>query len=446
MAGLKSVLFGDIQYQISRPIQNPDDGYYYQRMREITRDGELRAEFIVKSYEPNSPNGLVDPERGFDLLYGSSIYITDVFTIGWTALGLGSNPIAAGSLGRAINKFYEHATNGGEYPSGLATGYESWSGTDEPWNRSTLQFDQNPVWSPGTLERFFSQDTPAAQIAKYASLEESAESSASTSDDGGRTIVAQLMDTQKLVIHERPDGFADSIITEDSNGRITGVDRCNPDGEQPMTIKIAADGAVTSAWNGGQVAGDIGAVFGSNLGRLLGGNSLVGQLSTGTVIGAIGKEVGNALFASASFSLDAVVTHAFGTLAGGSGVGALPGGAIATVSSLLMSEFADALNLPRFEAGLFQTGGTVITNQLITNAYGMMTGALDSSGHAGVFQSASRDRRALVQCRERRCRSLGHRGRTLGRQPGHPGRIRPDSCRPARGGVDRAATGRPHVH
>ena len=74
--------------------------------------------------------------------------------------------------------------------------------------------------------------------------------------------------------------------------------------------------------------------------------------------------------------------HAFGTLAGGSGVGSLPSGAIATISSLLMSELADALNLPRFEAGLFQTGGTVITNQLITNAYGMMTGALNSSGHA----------------------------------------------------------------
>src|SRR5947209_6022483 len=60
---------------------------------------------------------------------------------------------------------------------------------------------------------------------------------------------------------------------------------------------------------------------------------------------------------------------------GGGGVGSLPSGAIATVSSLLMSELAHSLHLSGFEGGLFTTVGTTITSQLVTNAYGMMTGA-----------------------------------------------------------------------
>ena len=123
-------------------------------------------------------------------------------------------------------------------------------------------------------------------------------------------------------------------------------------------------------------------MFGSKLGTYLGGNSLVGQLAAGTVMGAIGKEVGKALFMGGTFTLETSIQNAFGTLAGGSGVGSLPSGAIASISSLLMSELADSLNLSGFEGGLFQTVGTTITSQLITNAYGMMTGATYGDGIA----------------------------------------------------------------
>ena len=163
---------------------------------------------------------------------------------------------------------------------------------------------------------------------------------------------SNLYDWNREVIRIHPDGLTDEVVVGD-NGAVS-----------------------SSASGGGQfTAGDIGAVFGSNLGRQLGGNSLAGQLTAGTVIGAIGKEVGNALFSSASFSIDTVVNNAFGKLSGGSGVGSLPSGAIGAVSSLLMSELADALNLHGFEGGLFQTAGTTITTQLVTNAYGVMTGA-----------------------------------------------------------------------
>jgi hypothetical protein len=148
-------------------------------------------------------------------------------------------------------------------------------------------------------------------------------------------------------------------------------------------IVINDDNQVASTtWNGAEVAGNIGAFFGSKLGTYLGGNSLVAQLGAGTVMGAIGKEVGKALFMGGTFTLETSIQNAFGTLAGGSGVGSLPSAAIATISSLLMSELADTLNLSGFEGGLFQTVGTPITTKLITNAFGMMTGATWGNGNA----------------------------------------------------------------
>ncbi|TMI99395.1 MAG: hypothetical protein E6G97_22645 [Alphaproteobacteria bacterium] len=175
-----------------------------------------------------------------------------------------------------------------------------------------------------------------------------------------------------------PDG-SQTETTKDLSNQYTWAEKIvskDPGGADAAKVEVEDNGTVSDpALSGTTLAGDIGSIFGSNLGRLLGGNSLIGQVAAGTVISTIGKEVGSALFASGTFTLDLAVKDAFGTLGGGSGVGALPSGAIATVSSLLMSELADALNLHGFEGGLFQTAGTTITTQLVTNAYGMMTGA-----------------------------------------------------------------------
>lgn len=150
----------------------------------------------------------------------------------------------------------------------------------------------------------------------------------------------------------------------------------NPDGLIGKIV-INDDDTVgqASSFDGVTLGGGIGTAFGSSLGRLLGGNSLVGQAAAGTVIGTIGKEIGNALTFSGTYSLDLAVKDAFGTLSGGTNVGALPSAAIGAASSLLMAELAHALNLTGFEGGLFTTVGTSITSQLVTNAYGMMTGA-----------------------------------------------------------------------
>jgi Ca2+-binding RTX toxin-like protein len=130
----------------------------------------------------------------------------------------------------------------------------------------------------------------------------------------------------------------------------------------------------SSSYAGAQVAGNIGVLFGSQLGTYL-GNSPFQKLAAGTVLGAIGKEIATALTMGASYSLDLVVKDAFGKLGNGPGIGSLPAGAIGAASSLLMAELAQGLHLSGWEGWAFTTTGTSLTTQLVTNAYGMATGA-----------------------------------------------------------------------
>jgi hypothetical protein len=167
---------------------------------------------------------------------------------------------------------------------------------------------------------------------------------------------------------------------------------------QPLySVEVADNGTISSfLWHGADfTAADIGSIFGSSLGKLLGGNSLVGQVAAGTLTGAIGHEIGEALRYGTSFTIDGVVTNAFGSLAGVPGIGAVPSATLGALSSLLIGELADRLHLTGFEHGLFQSAGTTVTTQLVTNIYGVMTGAVHTDalhtpwGLADGFDAAS---------------------------------------------------------
>jgi hypothetical protein len=62
-----SLVFPGLQAQISQPVQNPGDNYFYQRVRLVDRDGNVLSEDIARSPAPGSKEGLFDPEGGFDL-------------------------------------------------------------------------------------------------------------------------------------------------------------------------------------------------------------------------------------------------------------------------------------------------------------------------------------------------------------------------------------------
>ncbi len=191
--------------------------------------------------------------------------------------------------------------------------------------------------------------------------------------DGTRTDIGFAPDGSRLVTK------TDTANTFDWNREI---ETFTANTNSPVNkIVIGDNNAVTGlVYKGATLGADIGSSFGSSvgtyLGQLVGGNNLAVKIGAGTLGGAIGKEIGNALQYGASFSLDAVVTNGLANVPGGF-AGGLPGAAIGALSSLLIGEIADALDLPGFASGLFQTAGTSVTTQLMTNAFGVATASIN---------------------------------------------------------------------
>jgi hypothetical protein len=155
MGGIRSGLFGDIQYQTSEPVQNPNDKYYYQRSRQVDREGKVvgTGEEIFRSAQPESKDGLLDPNRGFEHAYALGTHLADLSKV---IFGLvGENPILTT---RAVSTAVKHASSGVPYP--FDVGYQSWPGTSEPWDSNTLNSDRNPQFQPGKVERFFNGSLP----------------------------------------------------------------------------------------------------------------------------------------------------------------------------------------------------------------------------------------------------------------------------------------------
>ncbi|MBR1120084.1 hypothetical protein JQ628_01060 [Bradyrhizobium lablabi] len=149
MSDSRSVIFGDLQYQISKPIQHPN-GYYYQRVRQIDRNGNLvgDGEVIVRSSGPDSQAGLFDPNGGRQSGYAVA---RSVFDLGRVALGvgLGNSRMIGGGAASAV----KGASQGFQLPDFLRGEYHAWPGTDEPWDQNTLNSDSRPNWQPGPSER-----------------------------------------------------------------------------------------------------------------------------------------------------------------------------------------------------------------------------------------------------------------------------------------------------
>lgn len=127
MSSLQSLMFGDIQYQISRPILNESDGYYYQRARQVTRDGLVENEFIFRSSMANDTLGLVDPEHGMNLAYGFAVSVYDLATATYRIVNVSSSLMSGVQLDRSVSKLVKDGVEGIEYPEGLKVGYRSWA-------------------------------------------------------------------------------------------------------------------------------------------------------------------------------------------------------------------------------------------------------------------------------------------------------------------------------
>jgi hypothetical protein len=157
MSGSRSVMFGNMQYQISKPEQYGKDGYYYQRVRQLDRGGQLvgSGEFIVKSARPDSQDGLFDPNGGRQAGYAVSRSVFDLGRIGLGVL-FGNRLATTGG----IADFVQNAAKGFPLPEPLRREHYSWPGTEKPWEENTLNSDSRPTWQPGPIEKLLYGDPP----------------------------------------------------------------------------------------------------------------------------------------------------------------------------------------------------------------------------------------------------------------------------------------------
>ena len=163
-------------------------------------------------------------------------------------------------------------------------------------------------------------------------------------------------DWMKEVTAVHPDGLLNKIVVGDNN---------------QVTF---------ASYYGATLGADIGSAFGSSIGNYIGqqfgGNNLAIKIGAGTLAGAIGKEIGNALQYGGNYALTDVVAQGLADVPGGF-AGGLPGAAIGALSSMLVGELADALHLPGFASGALQTVSGSVTTQLVKNAFGIATATIN---------------------------------------------------------------------
>ncbi len=177
----------------------------------------------------------------------------------------------------------------------------------------------------------------------------------------------------RIVEYESNGGGSVSRDFDASNqhawaSRITGYD-AGSGGQPGFSVEIADNGSVSAAQvNGVPIdLGAIGGALGSRLGNMLGHNTFT-KIAAGTVLGAIGREVGQLVQFGHSVSLEAAVNGGFTQVLPTFGAG-LASGAVGSLTSLLIAELGEALHLDGFTTGLVSTVGTTITQRLAANAF-----------------------------------------------------------------------------
>ncbi len=195
-----------------------------------------------------------------------------------------------------------------------------------------------------------------------------------TNDKNGNTIKVKEKVTYPAGSAVGDGATITQQILYDAKGKVT---------EQKVT-KIEFNGSPIDL-------GVVGNILGSQIGAVLGENSLVAQVGLSTVIGTFTQNLGEFIQASIHPSLSLLspghnilqtaleaTFEDFGTEL----VGNLSGQITGQISSLLMTELADALGLEGFERGLFNSVTTTITHRLLTNIGDMVSVSLSSGGFA----------------------------------------------------------------
>jgi hypothetical protein len=115
-----------IHYEISQPVFNKDDGFWYQRRRQVDENGNLVGigDQLVRLPNPNSLDGRF--ATNFDLAKFGNM----AGDVGQIVRGFARKDVRTAAKG-AIS-FFNDAKNG------IYGDYQSWPGTDRPWENGDI--------------------------------------------------------------------------------------------------------------------------------------------------------------------------------------------------------------------------------------------------------------------------------------------------------------------
>jgi hypothetical protein len=139
-----------IHYEISKPVLNDRDGHYYQRVRQVDENGNLVGigDQRIQLSKPNSLDGQY--QRDLD----------------WSKLGKLGGDVGQVGIG-ALKRDPRMITNGAisfgkDVQSGVFKDYDSWPGTDRPWEQDDITappFDGGIPHHPSDIGTPHSEDT-----------------------------------------------------------------------------------------------------------------------------------------------------------------------------------------------------------------------------------------------------------------------------------------------
>jgi hypothetical protein len=152
-----------IHYEISQPVWNSNDGYWYQRRRQVDENGNLVGigDQLIKLPNPNSRDGQFVPN--LDLAKFGNM----AGDVGQIVRGFAKKDVRTAAKG-AIS-FFDDAKNG------IFEDYKSWPGTDRPWENGDIPAQSGggsapdrapaqPMPSPRT------EDVPTRRLVRLASV------------------------------------------------------------------------------------------------------------------------------------------------------------------------------------------------------------------------------------------------------------------------------------
>jgi hypothetical protein len=143
-------------------------------------------------------------------------------------------------------------------------------------------------------------------------------------------------------------------------------------------LSVTRNGStVTEAFNtAAQEYGEVGATFGSSLGRILAGNNAFGQIGASTVLGTLGQEVGGLIAAETTPGLD-VEKAIDGLVSGNEILSSVEGQGVGAISAYLIGDLFKDIGLTGAPAQIVQSLAGQTVAQIATNLIDQAAGEIN---------------------------------------------------------------------